>query len=282
MGTLTMETMLYTIVRFAPFSETGEFANIGVVGSNASTNFFGFKVQTRKYARVTKFFSAVDSQVYRNAVSNLNAELLRMKRLTNFNARQLSLNFGNEALAVLLLQEMMRKKEGVIRFSDLRMSVTSDPETEVERLYKYYVDKDFVTPQYVEQLLEKTVRAQLRYLSVDDCFVEMKLTDGPYQARFPFVKVEKSNIVAAIKPISLSQERPEAIIEHANKWAYALRRLRSAGKLPEKILLPTKMPEDGGKRTIAYHEAAAMLSDAGGQVVAERDTAALKSYVAQH
>lgn len=279
---MTMETMLYTIVRFAPFSETGEFANIGIVGSNAATNFFGFKIQTKKYARITKFFNAFDTKIYRNAVSNLNAEMLRMKRLTNFNAKQLSLNFGTEALSVLLLQEMMRKKEGVIRFSDLRLSVTSDPESEVERLYKYYVDKDFVTPQYVEQLLEKSVKAQLRSLAEDDHFSEMRITDGLYQARFPFVRIKNSAVVAAIKPISLSQERPEAIIEHANRWSYALRRLRGAGKLPGRILLPAKAPDGGGKRNTAYHEAAAMLTDAGGQVIAEKDTAALKSYITQH
>jgi Protein of unknown function (DUF3037) len=274
-----METVLYTIVRFAPFSETGEFANIGIVGSNAPTNFFGFKVQSRKYARVTKFFSAVEPQIYRTAVANLQTELFRMKRLTNFNAKQLSLNFGNKAIAVLLLQELLRKKEGVIRFSDIRMSVTSDPEAEVERLYKYYVEKDFVTPQYVEQLLEKSIRSQLKALSAEDRFVEMKLTDGPYQARFPFVRMANGAVTGAIKPISLSQERPEAIIEHANKWSYALRRLKKAGVLPSSILLPAKMPDSGAKRAAAYHEAAAMLLDAGGYVVSEKDTNALKDYI---
>ena len=46
----------YAILKFLPYTETGEFANVGVVLACPATGFFGFKLETRRYARFTDFF----------------------------------------------------------------------------------------------------------------------------------------------------------------------------------------------------------------------------------
>jgi hypothetical protein len=53
----------YAVVQFVPYSETGEFANVGVVLICPETGYFGFQLQTRKYARVTAFFDELKSPV---------------------------------------------------------------------------------------------------------------------------------------------------------------------------------------------------------------------------
>ncbi len=40
----------YAILRFLPYTETGEFANVGVVLACPATGYFGFKLETRRYA----------------------------------------------------------------------------------------------------------------------------------------------------------------------------------------------------------------------------------------
>lgn len=264
----SMDTLLYTIVRFAPFSETGEFANIGIVVIAPSLNFFDYKIQRRKYSRVTGFFGEIHPNVYRAAVRNLNEELLRMRSYTSRFTKQLALNFEDRSLTNLLLEELTRKKEGVVRFSELRMVLTKDPREELERLYRYYVDREFATPQYVEQIMEKEVRSSLKSLGLADRYSEVRLRDGVYKARFPFVSMNRDFADDVIKPISLSQERPESIIEHGNKWSYAVRRLRDAKVIRGSVLFPIKPPDEtSASRFDAYLEARDMLEREGGTVV---------------
>ncbi|MEI6957517.1 DUF3037 domain-containing protein, partial [Klebsiella pneumoniae] len=47
---------LYSIVRYAPYAETEEFANIGVVMCAPKENFFDFQITKRNDSRVRSFF----------------------------------------------------------------------------------------------------------------------------------------------------------------------------------------------------------------------------------
>ncbi|WP_454268571.1 DUF3037 domain-containing protein [Roseovarius sp. MBR-51] len=276
-----MDTLLYTIVRFAPFSETGEFANIGIVLISPSLNYFDFKVQRKKYRRITAFFAEAYPKVYQSAVRNLCEELTRMRAATTRDRKQLALNFEERSLTNLLLHELTRKKEGVIRFSEVRMVLAKDASSELERLYRYYVDRDFATPQYVEQIMEKEVRGSLKFLGLSDRYAEMRLRDGVYQARFPFVEMQGDAAHDVIKPISLKQERPESIIEHGNKWSYAVRRLRQSGVIRGSVLFPIRAPEtEDRRRYSAYIEARNMLEAAGVSVTLSTAASDIKSVLA--
>lgn len=278
-----MDTFLYTIVRFAPFSETGEFANIGIVLIAPSLDYFDFKIQRKKYGRVTGFFGEVHPHVYRSAVRNLSEELNRMRSATTRERKQLALNFKEKSLTNLLLQEITRKKEGVVRFSEVRMVLAKDADAELERLYRYYVDREFATPQYIEQIMEKEVRSSLKTLGLSDQYAEARLKDGVYQARFPFVAQQNGAAVCVIKPISLSQERPESIIEHGNKWSYAVQRLTRAGKIRGSVLFPIRAPETGDdSRRSAFLEACEMLRTAGASVALSTDVDDLRGALSAH
>ncbi|ULB09169.1 DUF3037 domain-containing protein [Cereibacter azotoformans] len=278
-----MDTLLYTIVRFAPFSETGEFANIGIVLIGPGLNYFDFKIQRKKYSRVTGFFGEVHPHIYRSAVRNLFEELNRMRSATTRDSKQLALNFEGKSLTNLILQEITRKKEGVIRFSEVRMVLAKDANAELERLYRYYVDREFATPQYIEQIMEKEVRASLKTLGVADRYTEARLQDGVYQARFPFVELQNGLAHGVIKPISLSQERPESIIEHGNKWSYAVHRLKKVGKIRGSVLFPMRAPEAGDERRYsAYLEACELLRSSGAHVALSTDVSDIKNGLSAH
>ena len=47
----------YAVLRFLPYPETGEFVNLGVVVHCALRGLFEMKIESRKAARVTDFFS---------------------------------------------------------------------------------------------------------------------------------------------------------------------------------------------------------------------------------
>ena len=44
----------YAIVRFAPFVETGEFANVGIIMMAPKQRFFAFELELKRYKRITR------------------------------------------------------------------------------------------------------------------------------------------------------------------------------------------------------------------------------------
>ena len=68
----------YAIVRFAPFVETGEFANVGIIMMAPKQRFFAFELELKRYGRITRFFEDVDAKLYRKTLYNLKAELERV------------------------------------------------------------------------------------------------------------------------------------------------------------------------------------------------------------
>lgn len=70
----------YTIIRFLPYAETGEFANVGVVLACPATGFLDARLlPTRNTRRITGFFDQLDKSIYRDALRYLNDELKRIR-----------------------------------------------------------------------------------------------------------------------------------------------------------------------------------------------------------
>ncbi len=65
----------YAIVRFTPFIETGEFANVGVVMFAPGVRFFAFRLMVNRYARISNFFEGLDPKVFKASISSLREEM---------------------------------------------------------------------------------------------------------------------------------------------------------------------------------------------------------------
>ena len=66
----------YALLRFRPFAETGEFANVGIVMLAPDARFFGFKL-LKKYGRITQLFQELDKKVFLNGRDLFKEELER-------------------------------------------------------------------------------------------------------------------------------------------------------------------------------------------------------------
>jgi hypothetical protein len=61
----------YSIIKFLPFAETGEFANVGVVMSCPEIGFFDYKIKTKRYGRITDFFEDLDKKIYQESILHI-------------------------------------------------------------------------------------------------------------------------------------------------------------------------------------------------------------------
>lgn len=273
---MTKTPCIYAIVRFRPFVETGEFANVGIVMIAPEHRFFGFKLLIARHARVTHFFEQLEGKVYRATMRNLNDELERahdMMKRAGFDRR---LKQNNPAFARALFEEVTRTREAAVQFSEKRAVLALDPATTLNELFQFYVERNFVTKEYQEDVMERGLRTWLRQADLAQRFAPMTLGDDVYHVTFPFVEQgpTEDRPAKAIKPLNLGQGQPSKILEHGGQWIFRVAQLRKRGRLPKEILFTVKAdPEPDTARADAVRDIVRELGDQQGIEVAPYDRA---------
>lgn len=271
---------LYAIIRFCPFVETEEFANAGIIMMAPEQRFFAFKLMTRRHARVTNFFEQLDGAVFKNAMHNLKDELERagsMLRQHGFDRRY---KYDDVGFAKNLFGEIIRPREAVIKFSGARGVLADDPKLKLDELYGYYVERDFVTREYKETVLERTMRKWLYHAGVGNRFDRIEVGNDEYHATFPFVEQRGTELLKAIKPLNLSQDQPSKILDHGGQWLFRIQTLKRKQLLPRKVLFAVEGPDSGGARGRAYEEIVGNLEESGATVLPYEQKNRILNFVA--
>ncbi|EYS89484.1 hypothetical protein CF68_33190 [Cupriavidus sp. SK-4] len=252
----------YAIVRFMPYVETGEFANVGVVMVCPKTGYFDFKLLTR-VRRITAFFEELDAKVYRAARDALRDELNRVKELYG----QV---LDSQVQATHLFRELVRPRESMIRFADVRVVLADEPASELIKVFEHAVGRAFATKAYQEQILEKHIQSTLRAADLTALFKARKIGNEAYHAKFPFVRVNWEGMpIKAIKPLHLAHDDPAAIFDHGWEWLGKIKRLHTEQQLPQQVMFAVNAPAQSD----------ALLSRAYRDVVTELNTAPNSSVV---
>ena len=165
----------YAIVRFAPFVETGEFANVGIIMMAPKQRYFGFELELKRFARITNFFEDVDAKLYKKTLHNLKDELDRVTNVFKAHGFDKRLKVNDLDFANGLFNEIVRTRETIVRFGEVRTVLTNDPEQKLKELFAFYVERNFVTKKYQEELLEHDVRKLLHQANVGDRFERERL-----------------------------------------------------------------------------------------------------------
>lgn len=256
----------YAIVRFMPYVETGEFANVGVVLWAPKSRHLEFKLLRRRYGRITQFFEELDRKVYLNLMHDFEVELIRIqdfldKRLEEVNNSKLEYGFHKG-----IFQELIRPRETIIRFSEPRtVLINKEPQQAIQELYDFYVGRNFVNKEYEEKIIEKRVKTLLEKRDLANRFNKQKISDNLYGVTFPFVEKREEKAVRVIKPLFLGQNDSTAIIEHAGHWKLKVEQLRRRRLLHGPILFPVEGPAVKDKddaRLEAFEEVKETLKDA--------------------
>jgi hypothetical protein len=120
----------YAILRYLPFPEQGEFVNVAVVAHGSELRWFGYAGGPDDVGRVTQFFPQVSAGVYLKQRQAMFAELERV--------RELLLNSADPALARRIFLELVRPRESVFRFGEVRTVMGDDPEALLVQLCECY------------------------------------------------------------------------------------------------------------------------------------------------
>lgn len=268
----------YALLRFRPFVETGEFANVGVVLMAPEARFFGFRL-LKKYGRITQFFHQLDRKVY------LNGRVLFQEELDRFagELRRLALDGRRReadlTLARNLFAELVRPREAMLQFDEQRIALADDPNAKLDALYDHYIERNFVTKEYQERLLESTVRKLLFRAKVGADYQQHKVGNDDFAVNFPFVAMAEGRAERVIKPLYLAQGDSTKLINHGGLWVDKVRRLRKRNALPENVLFPVTAPTPNSRQYAAFEEIREDLLGAKVQVVPANDENLILQFV---
>ena len=243
----------YALLRFRPFVETGEFANVGVVLMAPEARFFGFRL-LKRYGRITQFFHQLDRKVYLSGRELLKEELDRFGAGLKHVALDGRKRMPDVALANGLFAELVRPREAMLQFDGLRIALADDPRAKLGALFDFYVERNFVTKEYQERLLEGSVRKLLHRANVGAAFQAARIGTDDFEVSFPFVRKEGEQPLQVIKPLFLAQPDSTRVLTHGGLWVDKVRRLRRRGALPGHVLFPVSAPSPGAKAFGAFEE----------------------------
>lgn len=262
----------YSIIRFLPYAETEEFANVGIVMIAPSANYFDFKL-SNKWRRLGAFFDKLDRRVFARGVAAFFEELTRTRDMAQ---PWLCAGTQGQTAAQRVFDDLVRSREALFQFSSVRAVMASSPETKLMELFSQYVEHDFAVHEYQEKLIEKAVRGVLRRVGLGDQFRKAKLGSGTLQFAVPFAELDESGVaLRIIKPMHLAHEDPLRILDHGNQWLGRLRHLDRIKAMPKSMLLAVTEPPLNTERHSAFDEVRRDLTSLGAEFAASGDEKAL-------
>ena len=269
----------YALLRFRPFVETGEFANVGVVLMAPDAGFFGYRLLTH-YSRITRFFHQLDREVYLRGRGLFKQEVDRFAA----DLRRLALGDGHATLdlplAGQLFTEFVRPREAMLQFDDQRIALADDPQAKLDALFDHYIERNFVTREYQERLLETMVRKLLVGRQLGAAYRAEKVGTPEFTVNLPFVHRHDGRAARIIKPLYLAQDDSTKLLTHGGQWVDKVRRLRKRDALPEAVLFPVKAPARDTKPYQAFEEIREDLQATGVTVVAANDEQSILKFAA--
>ena len=225
----------YAIIRFVPFLETGEFANVGIVLFCPRTGNFYFQISDNKARKINSFFSPIPGRIYPTGIKEIKAELLRIKKLIE-ESRQKDRYFTKK-----LFCELVRDRESLFRFSQIRGVLTDDMQQKTNELFTYYVERGFATREYTERLDQK-IRHILSNIGVQRAYKRMDFKDKRVSIRIPFTYVnDEGKAIKAIKPLQIFESDTSQSV--GDGWSLLGRMSTVRTALPDKVLVACETPD---------------------------------------
>lgn len=241
----------YTILRFLPYPQTGEFVNLGVALACPDLHWFGYRLETHRVDRITNFFPELkqNKTAFTEGRKLFKCELDRMDALFNDGNAKPQMRFKDDAkLFNQVFLNLVRAREEAFGFSQPRTCMTDDPTVQLEKLFDDYVERGFAQRlDYQETLMTRRLRTVFSAKKIKERFVEHTFINDLCHAHFPFVWQKGNRFTRAIHPLDLDKTETPKIVEHADNWRNKLVRLQEVPDHPEQVLLFVKRP-DGGKR----------------------------------
>ncbi|WP_237884648.1 DUF3037 domain-containing protein [Pseudomonas sp. PGPR40] len=260
-------TCLYSIVRFAPFAETEEFANVGIVLSAPAIGRMEYRLARKNLKRVNHFFEC----------SNLFAKAMEIAQNELDNVRLMTTE-AQESQIVNHFRFLTEPKESLIRFSPMRSILVENFDAALGTLYSRYIERQGIGRDRREENMVREIRTLFSEASIRN-FRDDTLIGDLTKLHLPLV--HRNEIVAAIKPLAFDQAEPSAILDHCDQWLMKFVRAEQEGIIQLKnVLIPITTPaeNESPRHRKAVQVAKTSIQERGLQLVDFQATQAIAAF----
>ena len=250
---------MYAVVRFMPFAETREFANVGVVVIAPKLGLYDFKLAPKTFNRVTKFFDDLDGVVYKHAIEGFEAELQRIRNyLVHHHVQGKGL--------VEYFNEITRPRESVLHFGEIGTILSDDINIVVDKLYERLIGRNFTeSKEYKEQQMLRVLKSQLTAkLPTGVRYTKQNIKAGAFDIPVPLVNSTNGNY-RIIKPLAFEQQNVLLAMEHGETWVGRLKKLIDSDVLQaDKALVAFEKPSHRKQEFMnVYEDVVGAVKDLG-------------------
>ncbi|OHC94888.1 MAG: hypothetical protein A3H25_01785 [Sphingomonadales bacterium RIFCSPLOWO2_12_FULL_63_15] len=235
----------YSIIRFLPFADLGEFANIGIVALDTQNKILQFRLARRRFRRLREFFGEDAYRAYGAAIEHLRLELASLTAGNGFWT-----NWEPERA----FSHLTRRHESSIVFSDVRTLLSKDYVGDVvDTLFTRLIERQRQEAHDLD--LIKDIRHELIANGIKG-FRAIRVADEVVPVTFPLA--HRNGELNAIQPMVFTQKTPLAVFDHGTMWKRRLSYLLDRGKIGDKsVLLAIDPPPADASTSLlsAYGEA---------------------------
>lgn len=246
----TMHVCTVVPVVFCPFPETGEFACIGVIMCCPAIGWYGYKLiktNERPFKRAAKFFEQIDDSIIRTAIRCAKQDI------------DYTIGLATEELDPIVrnsaFQNLIRPREGFIRYGNARAVMTQDYKAELENQFANIVRRDFIDREgFYENKMRERVQQYLMTRKI--AYASKKKFEyehGCFSFSLPFV-IGDGDTSRIIKPLNFVMKNNNETMDHWFKWKTRFGYLlQESGFEKERILVPVRLPTAGHASYDAAH-----------------------------
>ncbi|MFI3215315.1 MAG: DUF3037 domain-containing protein [Methylococcales bacterium] len=223
--TINRQVCNYSIIRFQPYQETGEFGNIGIVLYAHDSRVLRFKLLSgREHKRITNFFEPLELSIYSEIIKYLNAKLTKPQHTLEF------------------YDELIRPRESIVRYSNNRVLFSENVDETLNELFEHYVKRSFAHHESFEREMQNRLTSLFRENNLESKFIEGDIGNEKYKVKFPFIDKQGNK---AVKPIHFCHSESRKIIEHGGTWLMKVKQLNRGGFVkPESVLFTYRAPNE--------------------------------------
>jgi hypothetical protein len=224
-------------VAYRPYVETAEFACFGVLLYCEEKHKLIYRLASNGGVakRIHSFFCEIDRKLFRDVVKCVQNDICYTDELLwNLDSTVRQTAFAN----------LIRPREGFVRYCEPMSVMTDDVEQELNRQYEHIVERGFVDREgYYEREMRNRVKRYLDDQKIKHHVHEFNCDDD-YKFQVPFA-VGEGDSMHVIKPLNFIMKNPVETTDHWIKWEYRFRQLRNKGLGKDRLMATVRLPAHG-------------------------------------
>lgn len=256
----------YAIIRFLPYPETEEFVNVGVALACPSAHYFDFRIETQR-RRVTGFFPELNKSVFVQGRNHFRQEMERVRRFMDRSSNERILDFAAQEFNRAFI-DIVRPRESIFRFSGIGTHLAEQPESALDELFCYYVERQFAQrKEFQEAEMTRRLQQVFRHAHVSG-YRNGWLGNERYEVPFPLLRAtaDDDHDFRAIKALDLAKKDPTSITEHGDVWLAKLGHMKRMNYDVNRVLFAVQLPHEEPLNIQAAREMVDHIKSEGAQV----------------